>query len=173
PFDEDEADDPSWEEDYEDQASQFDYRPPFSARRNPLKMWTAAAAVFALMALGTVAAVSYYGLPDWAPFSKPTFGLNQSDLELEFPPDRQERRTLPSGTEYFEANGTVTNVGRETANVPPILIVLRDERDRIVYDWQIVPPVTSLAPGESVTISEAKTDVPVSARIAEIGWSPN
>jgi predicted Zn finger-like uncharacterized protein len=161
------------EEPVDAEPSRFEYRPPFTTRRNPLKMWTAAAVAFALLAAAAIAAVNFYGLPSWAPFSQPTFGLNQASLQLEFPPGEQERRTLPSGTEYFEANGTVTNIGTETVSVPPILIVLRDERDRIVYDWVIAPPVTELAPGESVSISEAKTDVPRSARFAEIGWSPN
>jgi len=160
---------------YSDDAdvSQFDYEPPFRGRRNPLKLWTAAAAVFALLALGTVAGVSYWGLPDWVPVSRPTFGADEPSLKLEFPPDQQDRRTLPNGTEYFGASGTVTNVGRSTASVPPILIVMRDERERIVYNWEITPPQTTLAPGETVTVKEAVTDVPRSAKYAEIGWKPN
>ena len=91
---------------------------------------------------------------------------------LDFPRAQQERRTLPNGTEYFGASGTVKNVGRETRTVPSILIVLRDARERIVYSWEIPPPKPTLAPGETVTINEAVTDVPRSARIAEIGWKP-
>ena len=56
--------------------------------------------------------------------------------------------------------------------MPIILIVLRDARDRIVYSWEVVPPKRRLAPGESVTINEAVTDVPKSATAAEIGWKP-
>ena len=47
-----------------------------------------------------------------------------------------------------------------------------DARERIVYSWEVAPPQRSLAPGESVTINEAVTDVPRSARFAEIGWKP-
>ena len=57
--------------------------------------------------------------------------------------------------------------------MPPILIVLRDARDRIVYSWEVRPPKRTLAPGESVTVNEAVTDVPRSARFAEIGWKPD
>ena len=156
----------------EDDYSQFDYAPPFRSRRNPLKLWTAAAAVFALLALGTIGAVSYWGLPDWVPVSRPTFAVEQPDLVLTFPPDQQDRRTLPNGTEYFGASGTVRNVGRETRSVPSILIVLRDARERIVYSWEVTPPRSSLAPGETMTINEAVTDVPRSAKFAEIGWKP-
>jgi len=91
---------------------------------------------------------------------------------LDFPPKRQDRRTLPNGTEYFGASGTVSNVGRETRSVPTILIVLRDKRDRVVYSWEVVPNKRELAPGETITINEAVTDVPKAAKSAEIGWKP-
>lgn len=160
------------DEDYGEEVSQFDYEPPFRPRRNMTRVWTWAAVAFAALALGTVGAVSYWGLPDWMPISRPTFALGEPDLVLDFPRNQQERRTLPNGTEYFGASGTVKNVGRETRAVPAILIVLRDGRERIVYSWEIAPPKPSLAPGETVTINEAVTDVPRSARIAEIGWKP-
>ncbi|MXO89209.1 zinc-ribbon domain-containing protein [Pontixanthobacter aquaemixtae] len=171
---EDEADaEPEPETFYYDETSQFDYEPPFRSRRNPLKIWTAAAAAFAVIALGIVAAVSYYGVPDWVPLSKPTFAVAQPDLVLEFPADQQDRRTLPNGSEFFGASGTVTNTGRETQRVPSILIVMRNERNTPIYSWEVVPPKSTLAPGESMTINEAVRDVPKAAKFAEIGWKPN
>ena len=152
--------------------SQFDYEPPFRARRNPLKMWTAAGVVFALLAFATIIGVNYWGLPDWVPVERPTFAVEEPDLVLDFPGDQQDRRTLPNGTEYFGASGTITNIGRSTQDVPSILIILRDEQDRIVYNWEVVPPQPTLAPGETLTIKEAVTDVPRSAVFAEIGWKP-
>ncbi|MEO6388068.1 MAG: thioredoxin, partial [Croceibacterium sp.] len=71
------------------------------------------------------------------------------------------------------ASGSITNTGAATRSVPPILIVLRDARDRIVYSWEVQPPKRSLAPGETVTVNEAVTDVPRSAKFAEIGWKPS
>ncbi|WP_170003134.1 zinc-ribbon domain-containing protein [Pseudopontixanthobacter vadosimaris] len=164
-------DEPSGDPD--DDFSQFDSRPPFRPRRNPLKIWTMAAVLFAVLAMGTLAAVSYWGLPDWMPVNRPTFAVEQPDLVLEFPADQQDRRKLPNGTEFFGASGSVTNIGRETRAVPSILIVLRDARDRIVYSWEVAPPQRSLAPGESITINEAVTDVPRAAKFAEIGWKPD
>jgi predicted Zn finger-like uncharacterized protein len=155
-----------------DAASQFEAAPPFRRRRNTLKLWTWAAAVFALLAAGTIVAVSYFGLPDWVPVARPIFALAQPELQLDFPPDQQERRQLPNGTEFFGASGTITNIGSHAQRVPTILIVLRDARDRIVYSWEVKPPKRSLAPGESVMVNEAVTDVPRSARFAEIGWKP-
>jgi hypothetical protein len=120
-----------------------------------------------------IVAVSYWGLPEWVPVSRPTFAAAQEDLQLDFPPDQQERRQLPDGTEYFGASGTITNTGSVARDLPPIRIVLRDERDRIVYSWEFDPPQRSLAPGESITINQAVTDVPRAARVAEIGWKPS
>jgi predicted Zn finger-like uncharacterized protein len=157
---------------YQDSPSSFAHEPPFRPRRNPAKLWTAAAVAFALLVAGLIGAVSVWGVPDWVPIARPTFGAAEPDLVLEFPPERQDRRTLPNGTEFFGASGTVTNVGQDTQKVPSILIVLRDARDRKVYEWVVRPPKSALAPGESVTINEAVTDVPRSAKVAEIGWKP-
>jgi hypothetical protein len=163
---------PSYAPPEPDGASQFEAAPPFRRRRNPLKLWTWAAAIFALLAVGTIVAVSYFGLPDWVPVNRPTFAMGQPDLQLDFPADQQERRQLPNGTEYFGASGTITNIGSEARRVPAILIVLRDARDRIVYSWEVEPPKRTLAPGETVSVNEAVTDVPRSAKFAEIGWKP-
>lgn len=161
---------------YQDSPSSFAHEPPFKPRRNPAKLWTAAAVTFALLVAALIGAVSVWGVPDWVPplslGTRPTFGAAEPDLVLEFPPERQDRRTLPNGTEFFGASGTVTNVGQETRKVPSILIVLRDSRDRKVYEWIVRPPKSALAPGESVTINEAVTDVPRLAKVAEIGWKP-
>ncbi|MEM9501475.1 MAG: zinc-ribbon domain-containing protein [Pseudomonadota bacterium] len=156
-----------------DEVSRFDYSPPFTARRNPAKMWTAAAAIFALLAIGTIAAVNYYGLPDWAPFNKPTFGVGQPNLELDFPATQQRIETLETGEEIFRVRGAITNSGRETTSVPSLLIVFRDERNKPVGDWLVVPSRGELAPGESLNVTEAIADIPAAANAAEIGWSPN
>ena len=156
--------------DDDDEESRFDAAPPFRPRRNPLRLWTWAAAIFALFAAGTIVAVSYWGLPDWVPVTRPVFGVGEPDLQLDFPVDQQDKRQLPNGTEYFEVNGTITNIGSTAQRVPSILVVLRDARDRIVYSWEVVPPQRSLGPGESISVNQAMTDVPRSARSAEIGW---
>lgn len=156
-----------------DDVSQFDYSPPFTARRNPLKMWTAAAAVFALLATGTVVAVNYYGLPDWFPVQRPTFGIGQPDLKLDFPPAQQRTESLESGEEIFRVRGSITNSGRESVSVPSLLVVFRDQRDKPVGEWVVVPSKSKLAPGESLNVTEAIADIPPTADAAEIGWSPN
>jgi len=153
--------------------SQFDYRPPFTRRRNTLRMWTVAAVVFALMASGTVVAVNYYGLPEWVPVSRPTFGVGRTGLELDFPAGQNRTEPLESGEVIFRVRGTISNQSRETMSVPSLLIVFRDERQRQVANWVVAPTKSSLAPGEVLNVTEAIADVPPSAEYAEIGWAPN
>jgi predicted Zn finger-like uncharacterized protein len=146
--------------------------PDTAPRRSRWRLWAWAAIIVAVLGGATAAAASYWGVPDWMPVQRASVAANQPGLKLDFPADRQERRQLPNGTEFFGASGTITNVDDRAQPVPPILIVLRDERDRIVFSWEVAPPKRSLAPGESITVNEAMTDVPHSARVAEIGWKP-
>lgn len=155
----------------EDQVSHFDHSPPFRPRRNWLRWMSWGAGIFAVLALAAVAALATLGMPSWLPIDKPLFGTDPG-LTVEFPASEQERRTLPNGTEFFGARVVVKNEARETRRVPPLLIVLRDTRERIVYSWELAPPQPSLAPGEAMTINEAMTDVPKSAVYADIGWAP-
>ncbi len=167
----DDTDTPSWGRAAEDHST-FAYSPPVRPRRNTSRLLMIAAAIFAVIVLGATAWVWRFGLPGWVPVTSTTFAEAQPELVLDFPTNRQARRTLPNGTEFFEANGTVTNVGASDRPVPSILIVMRDSRERIVYSWEVLPPKRRLAPGESVNINEAVTDVPKSAVAAEIGWKP-
>ena len=155
-----------------DVPSSFAHAPPFRPRRNVPKILMLAGVVFAAVVLAATAYVWAFGLPGWVPAARATFAQAQPDLVLDFPPNRQDRRTLPNGTEFFGASGSVTNVGSTEQPVPPILIVMRDSRERIVYSWEVLSPKRRLAPGESVNINEAVTDVPKSAVAAEIGWKP-
>lgn len=156
----------------DDAGSQFDYEPPFRPRRNPARMWTIAAALFAVVALGAVAATAWFGLPSWMPFAQPLFAEEQPGLKLDFPEKRQAQRQLPDQTWFFEVNGTVTNISQVSRSVPPILAVLRDARGTVVYNAEIRPPKRVLAPGESVSINEALVPVPKAAVRAEYGWKP-
>lgn len=159
----------------DDSVSQFDYRAPFTRRRNTLKMWTIAAAIFAALATGTVVAVNYSGLPlpDWLPLQRPTFGIGEPGLELDFPRPQQRSETLESGEKIFRVRGTISNTARETIAVPNLLVVFIDGRDRAVGDWVVVPAKRELAPGESVNVTEAIANIPPGAAFADIGWAPN
>lgn len=156
----------------DDGPSQFDYEPPFRPRRNPARMWTIAAALFAVVSLGGVAATAWYGLPSWLPFAQPMFAEEQPGLKLDFPARQQGRRQLPDQTWFFEANGTITNISQTSRSVPPILLVLRDSRKRVVYSAEIMPPKRVLAPGESAQVNQVMVPVPPAGTVAEFGWKP-
>ena len=156
----------------EDEYSRFAYEPLFRPRRNPARMWTIAAVLFAVVALGAVAATAWFGLPSWMPFAHALFAEDQPGLKLDFPAKMQGQRPLSDQTWFFEANGTVTNVSQSARSVPAILAVLKDARGRIVFSAELHSPKRVLAPGESVSINEALVSVPKAAIKAEFGWKP-
>lgn len=156
----------------DEEYSQFGYNAPFTQRRNTGKMWSIAAAIFAALALGAAAAVNYYGLPEWLPFERPTFGIAKPGLELDFPPEQNRAETLDSGETIFRVRGTINNASRETIAVPNLLVVFRDERERPVANWVVTPAKRELAPGERLNVTEAIADIPAAAEFAEIGWAP-
>lgn len=168
------GDDPPFADDdagEEDDGSQFDYRAPFTRRRNPLRMWTLAAVIFALMAGGTAVAVNYYGLPEWLPLQRATFGIGRPGLKLDFPKAEQKKNTLENGQEIFQVRGTISNTSDQSLDVPKLLVVFSDRRDRPIGDWEVAPSKSRLAPGETVTVTEAIADIPAGAAGAAIGWA--
>lgn len=158
--------------DYDSEPSSFAHEPPFRPRRNPARMWTIAAALFATVSIGAIGATAWWGLPDWMPFAHPLFAEAQPGLKLDFPAKQQDRHQLPDNTWYFQASGTVTNISQKSRSVPPVLIVLRDARGRVVYTAEVQSPKRVLAPGESAAINEALVQVPKAAVKAEFGWKP-
>ncbi|MBX7514115.1 zinc-ribbon domain-containing protein [Qipengyuania sp. GH38] len=160
------------DDDEDDFVSRFDHSPPFRPRRNMMKLWTWAAAIFAVLALGVVIAITQFGTPSWWPVDKPTFGQAQPDLELRFPPEAQSWRELENKTYLFSARIEVENTSRESRKLPPIQIVMLNEREDQVFTWIVQPPQPTLAPGETVTIDEASTQVPRNAVYADVGWAP-
>jgi predicted Zn finger-like uncharacterized protein len=172
-FAEDEPE-PPFANDYEDDetGSQFDYRAPFTRRRNPLRMWTLAALLFAALAGGAALAVNTYGLPEWLPIERPTFGIGRPGLELDFPKADQRKEVLANGETIFRVRGTITNTARESLDVPNLLVVFSDARERKVGDWVVVPAKRRLPPGETVTVTEAIANIPRGAAVADLGWAP-
>ena len=164
---------PPPDESYEDyQQSRFAHEPLFRPRRNPARMWTIAAVLFAVVASGAIAATAYYGLPSWLPFAQAQFAEGQPGLKLDFPDKQQGQRELSDHTWFFEANGSVTNTSQEPRSVPTILVVLYNARGSQVWVQELHSPKRVLAPGESVPINEALINVPRAARKARFGWKP-
>ncbi|WP_417619669.1 zinc-ribbon domain-containing protein [Parasphingorhabdus sp.] len=155
--------------DYASGESSFAHEPPFKPRRNPAKLWTMAAIAFAALVLAAGGALYYFGPPQW--ISNYEFAsVEETPLLIELS-QKQDRRTLPDGTEYFAASGTIINPTTTDQNVPPMLVILRDAGGRIVYSWKMKAPAQSLAPGAKVNFNEAKLDVPRGASQLEVGWA--
>ncbi len=150
-------------------ASSFAHEPPFKPRRNPAKLWTIAAFAFAAVIVASGVALYMFGTPQW--LSGYQFAsVEETPLLIELS-QKQDRRTLPDGTEYFAASGTIINPTTSDQTVPPMLVVLRDASGRIVYSWKMKAPAGSLAPGAKINFNEAKLDVPRSASQLEVGWA--
>lgn len=143
----------------------------------PARPWKKLALICVVLLIVAAAAVygavRAFGAPDWLPIGQSTFGPPAESLVLDFPLDDQDRRDLPNGRQLFAASGTITNTGTRTERVPPVLVVLRDSQERIVYSWEMMPPKDTIEPGESLRVSEMVTDVPRSAAMVDFGWKPS
>ena len=173
PFDDDYESAYPEEDESEEDVSHFEYRAPFTTRRNPVKMWSIAAGVFALMAVAMIGAVNYLGVPSALPFNQPTFGIGRPDLVLDFPEAQQRTEILESGVEIFRVRGAITNAGSTSSAVPRLVVVFEDENGREVFSKIIAPAKSELAPGESLNVTEAVSNYPASSYKAKIGWAPN
>ncbi|MDG6079296.1 thioredoxin [Erythrobacter litoralis] len=163
---------PVGDDDIDTGVSHFDRAPPFRPQRNTMRLWTWAAAIFAILALGAVATLNIAGTPGWWPLRSAEWGAAKPGLELTFPEDQQSWRELSNKTYLFSARIVIENTSRETQNLPPVLIKMLDGRERQVFSWVVQPPQPKIAPGETVTIDEARTDVPRNAVFADVGWAP-
>lgn len=149
--------------------------PPFGrptrARRNPARLWTAAALAFALVIGGAGAAMAYFGVPSGVSELLPFDGAAEPDLVIELPVEAQDHRTLPNGTILFEARGFIVNPTDRPQRVPPIKAELRDATGAIVYEWIIQPRVAILPAGERREFSEARIDIPRRAVELTASWA--
>ncbi|MGE4323931.1 MAG: zinc-ribbon domain-containing protein [Sphingobium sp.] len=149
-------------EDADGEEGRFSPPVPFKARRNPLKLWTYAAIAFCLAVGGAGAALYMMGPPGWAV----NLGLvaDERDPDLLFYLSKPaERRKLPSGEEYFAFGARIVNSGKQTLPVPPVLVQLRDQQDRLVFSWTTKADRARLKPGEEASINESRIDIPKNA----------
>jgi predicted Zn finger-like uncharacterized protein len=110
----------------------FAHRPPFRPRVNPTRRWTIAAVSAAVILLGGVSAVAYFGTPSLA--ARLGLPVGSVDVPLRFEELRRpERRTLESGNELFAISGRIVNPTDTTQRVPDIIAELRDAQGRVVY----------------------------------------
>lgn len=164
---------PPWQDvvgDPADEADPFAYRPPFRPRSNPTRRWTIAAISAAVLLLGGIGAIQYFGTPSFMAQLGLPVGSVDVPLLLEVP-RKPERRTLESGNELFAVNGRVVNPTDQRQRVPDILAELRDAQGRVVYSWTITPPLRTIGPKGSTEFNSAEVDVPKGARELNLSFS--
>lgn len=131
-------------------------------RRNPAKLWTAAAVAFCVGIMAIGGALYTFGPPAWAV----NLGLVPDDGEpdlLFYLAKPAERRKLPTGEEYFAFSARIVNSGERNLSVPPVVVELRDRQDRLVFSWTTKADKKSLKPGEEASINESRLDIPKNA----------
>lgn len=143
---------------------------PFKARRNPAKMWMAAAVAFFLVVSAAGGAIMLFGMPSWAVNMGLVADNGEPDL-LFYLAKPAERRKLPSGEEYFAFSARIVNSGEHKLSVPPVIVELRDSQDRLVFSWTTKADKASLKPGEEAAINESRLDIPKNAANLSLAFS--
>ena len=145
--------------------SQFAHEPPFRPRRNPAKMMT-----FAAIAFAAFIAVAGGGLwsSGWLDGAF-TVSAKESKLQIQLH-DNLALGRAADGSPYFIASGSIVNATAEKLPVPNMLVTLKDASGRSIFNWEMKPPVASLAPGATVDFSQLKRDVPLASSKISIVW---
>jgi predicted Zn finger-like uncharacterized protein len=140
----------------------------YRARRNPAKLWTILAIVAAALMIAAFAAVQVFGMPDLGQkIGIPVQGTSTLDIE-----GGADRQRLQSGNELLTVRGAITNRTDSVQRVPQIRAELKDGQGRVVYAWQIAPPVRELQPQGRVTFDSAEMDVPRGGRQLTLSFGP-
>lgn len=148
----------------------FAHRPPFRPRGNPTRRWTIAAVAAALILLGGIVAIQFFGTPSFMAQLGLPVGTAEVPLLLEVA-RKPERRTLESGNELFAVSGRIVNPTDRRQRVPDILAELRDAQGRVVYSWTITPPRRTIGPKGTAEFNSAEVDVPRGARELNLSFS--
>ena len=147
----------------------FAHRPPFRARRNSVRRWTAAALGAGALMLAAAAAITWLGTP--AILQQWGLGLTPEENPLRLKNKPVDRRELDNGSELFAVSGQVTNPSATAQRVPDIRAELRDAHCRLVFSWTITPSQRSLSPGGSIEFNSAKLDVPANSKLLELSFA--
>lgn len=147
----------------------FAHQPPFRPRRNPARLWTAAAIAAAIVMIAAIGVILFAGAPNIAAhFGVP---ITQQGTPLRFDNKSIDRRELASGSELFAVSGQVVNPTDQRQRVPDIRAELRDAQGRLVYSWTIAPQQRWLGPRKSIDFNSAQLDVPRESKMLELSFS--
>ena len=148
---------------YPDEAFEAPTRP----RRNPAKLWTAAALAFFIVVSAAGGALAYFGPPSWAVGLGISARNDEAGLNF-YLPKPPERRNLPTGEEYFAFSARILNNSDHELVVPPVVVELRDDQGRLVFSWMTKADKARLKPDEEARVSESRLDIPKNARNLEL-----
>jgi len=147
----------------------FAHQPPFRPRRNPARLWTAAAIAAAIVMIAAIGVILFAGAPNIAAhFGVP---ITQQGTPLRFDNKSIDRRELASGSELFAVSGQVVNPTDQRQRVPDIRAELRDAQGRLVYSWTIAPQQRWLGPRKAIDFNSAQLDVPRESKMLELSFS--
>jgi predicted Zn finger-like uncharacterized protein len=147
----------------------FAQQTPFRPRRNPARLWTAAAIAAAIIMIAAIGVILFAGAPNIAAhFGVP---ITQQGTPLRFDNKSIDRRELASGSELFAVSGQVVNPTDQRQRVPDIRAELRDAQGRLVYSWTIAPQQRWLGPRKAMDFNSAQLDVPRESKMLELSFS--
>jgi predicted Zn finger-like uncharacterized protein len=141
----------------------FAPEPPFRPRGSRARTWIIVALIVVLLLAAGAVAVFWFQVPGLLGLS-----LTHRGTPLHLEVLKPERQTMESGNSLLAVTGMISNPTDSRQKVPPIHAELRDSQDRIVYEWEISPPVPELAPKQTVTFNSAEVDFPASARALKV-----
>ena len=150
----------------EDDYDPFAAEPPFRPRGSRARIWIIVALIVLLLLVAGAAAAFWFQIPGLQGLS-----LTHRGTPLHLQVLKPERQTMESGNSLLAVTGMISNPTDSRQRVPPIHAELRDSQDRIVYEWEISPPVPELAPKQTVTFNSAEVDFPASARALKVHFA--
>lgn len=144
------------------------HRPPFTARRNPLRVasWIAGGLAVLLLAIGVSA---------WWIGREPiarALGLPMTaESPLVFVDQKSSHEQRTELTSMIILSGTILNASDEEQTVPPIVAEGVDANGRVIYSWTFPPPKPTLAPGETVPYNNAHTGATDAVRAVDLSFN--
>ena len=144
----------------------FAHEPPFRPRRNPAKLYTIGAIVFAVLALAALAYLVF-----GSRLGGGTFAIMEGRTPLGIE-GTATRDALASGNSVLNVKGRIWNPTQKVQRVPAIRAELQDGNNKVVYSWSISPPVAELQPAQSASINSAEVDVPPAAKKLHLAFGP-
>jgi predicted Zn finger-like uncharacterized protein len=153
----------------------LDYRPPSrftearAPRRNPERLWTAAAILAALGLLALILMTRPGGLAG-VDLAKPLEPVHEGTA-LKVAAYEPIWGRIVDGRTVLTINGRIENPARREVPVPPIRARLRDGEGTLVMAWTAPAPMAELPAGSAIGFDTAAIDVPSQARTVEIELS--